>query len=159
MAERGLYEVLGLTPTATDAELRAAYRRLAQRHHPDHNGGSAQAARRFEAIHHAYITILAERRSSAAAESAPAAGDLDARLAALERELQKARAAQEAARHSARQAAQETERRPGTAGSAEPRPTDEELGYYTTEDSFTQILDDAAAELGRRLGRLGGSDR
>src|SRR5256885_11061052 len=48
------YATLGLSPSATDAELRAAYRRLVQLHHPDHNGGSAESARRFEAGQGAY---------------------------------------------------------------------------------------------------------
>jgi hypothetical protein len=31
------------------------------------------------------------------------------------------------------------------------RPSDEDLGYFSTTDSFSQILDDAAAELGERF--------
>jgi hypothetical protein len=31
------------------------------------------------------------------------------------------------------------------------RPSDEDLGYYSTEDSFSRILDDAAAELSERF--------
>jgi type VI protein secretion system component VasK len=31
--------------------------------------------------------------------------------------------------------------------------TPEELGYYTTDDSFTKIIDDAAEQLGERLRR------
>ena len=40
-AGRSPYAVLGLGATATRDEVKAAYRRLAQRHHPDHPGGSA----------------------------------------------------------------------------------------------------------------------
>lgn len=54
------YHTLGLSPTAGAAEIKAAYRRLAHLHHPDHNPGSGrQAAERFAAIHQAYEAILA----------------------------------------------------------------------------------------------------
>jgi DnaJ-domain-containing protein 1 len=33
--DTGLYDQLGIRPTATELELRAAYRRLALKHHPD----------------------------------------------------------------------------------------------------------------------------
>ncbi|MGH2873589.1 MAG: hypothetical protein ACRDL5_14155, partial [Solirubrobacteraceae bacterium] len=69
--------------------------------------------------------------------------DLEARLAEMERELRAAANAREQALRQARRAA---------AGDAPKRPTDEELGYYTTDDSFTKIVDDAADLLGRRLG-------
>jgi molecular chaperone DnaJ len=47
-----LYEVLGVAPTATTAELRRAYRRLALEHHPDRAG--PQSAPRFARIAEAY---------------------------------------------------------------------------------------------------------
>lgn len=156
------YAVLGVEPSAPDAEVRAAYRRLARLHHPDHNAGSAESARRFALVQDAYSTILQRRRAAArtgvprggeatgpaaAGEQRaprPAAGeaDIEARLAALERELHAAR--QEAARAAAA-AVREQPR----------RPTPEELGYVTTDDSFTRILDDAGAEIADRLSRAG----
>ena len=36
-----------------DDELHAAYRHLVQLHHPDHNNGSPESARRFEAVQEA----------------------------------------------------------------------------------------------------------
>jgi len=51
------YAILGISASATDAEVRAAYRRLVQRHHPDHNGGSREAARRFEEVQEAYEVL------------------------------------------------------------------------------------------------------
>lgn len=141
------YAVLGLKPSATDAELRSAYRRLAQVHHPDHNHGSPEAARRFAEIQGAYAHILEQRRSSPGTRpQGPPAGqagppeDLEARIAALEAELQ-------AARERVRRAAAEAQ------PASHPRATPEELGYVTTEDSLSQILDDAAAELGSRFAR------
>src|SRR6187551_1264007 len=47
-----LYEVLGVSPSATTAELRRAYRKLALEHHPDRAG--PQSAPRFAQIAEAY---------------------------------------------------------------------------------------------------------
>ena len=64
------YRTLGVAASATDAELRAAYRRLVQLHHPDHNGGSQESARRFEEVQEAY----AEARRLRAAGGSQGAG-------------------------------------------------------------------------------------
>ena len=62
-------------------------------------------------------------------------------MADLERELREAQAARERARRAARDAVAE----------ATGRPTDEELGYVTTDDSFGKILSDVADEVSARL--------
>jgi curved DNA-binding protein CbpA len=152
MAERSLdpYQTLGVRASASDDEVRAAYRRLVQLHHPDHNGGSAESARRFEAVQDAYAQIRTARsaaprstanRSRPAPSPASADPHVESRLADLERELRQAHLAREKARRAARRAA---------APSAQ-RPSDEELGYVTTDDSFSKILSDAAAELSDRF--------
>ena len=52
------YEVLGVAPTATPDEIRAAYRRLARLYHPDLNAGDgAEAEARMQAINEAYNTL------------------------------------------------------------------------------------------------------
>ncbi len=137
------YAVLGVRPSAPDAEVRAAYRRLVQLHHPDHNGGSAESARRFEEVQEAYASVLASRRQEPAAQAAGADPDMDARLADLERQVREAHAARERARRDAREAA--------AAARADGRPSDEELGYVRTEDSFSKVLADALDELAARL--------
>lgn len=150
------YQTLGVSPRASEAELRAAYRRLAQLHHPDHNGGSPESARRFEAVQRAYAQIRTLRATAGASRVRGPAGnpgsgpgpDVESRLADLERELEAARAARERARKAAREAA---ETAPDQQSSA--RPSDEELGYITSEDSFSKILADAASELSERLQR------
>lgn len=55
-SEIDFYEVLGVQPGATDAELKAAYRKLAREHHPDANQVSADTTR-FKQITHAYSVL------------------------------------------------------------------------------------------------------
>jgi len=51
------YELLGVARTATDAEIRASYRKLAKLHHPDLNPGKKDAEERFKAISAAYALL------------------------------------------------------------------------------------------------------
>ncbi len=187
---RDPYEVLGVQHSASDAELRTAYRRLVQRHHPDHNAGSAESARRFTEVQEAYAQIQKLRAPAAGARrppgqpprqpphSAPSqpprpapsqaqrrppgppprqppvqpASDpkVESRLAELERELHAARLARERARDAARQAATSASAAAADARQAAGAPrraSDEELGYFTTDDSFSKIIADARSEL------------
>ena len=48
------YEILGVQRTADEAAIRAAYRKLAKKHHPDVNPGKPDAATRFGEISSAY---------------------------------------------------------------------------------------------------------
>ena len=51
------YRVLGLTPGATDEEVKRAYRQLAKKYHPDMNPGDAYAAQKMNEINAAYDQI------------------------------------------------------------------------------------------------------
>lgn len=62
---RDPYEVLGVSPAAAENELRAAYRKLVQRHHPDHNDGSPESARKFEQVQEAYARVREMRAALA----------------------------------------------------------------------------------------------
>lgn len=57
------YQVLGVSPSASDEEIKAAYRKLAKQYHPDRNNGSPEAERRMMQINDAYTQIVEMRRS------------------------------------------------------------------------------------------------
>ena len=51
------YKVLGVSPNASDEEIKKAYRALAKKYHPDVNPGNAEAERRMNEINAAYDQI------------------------------------------------------------------------------------------------------
>ena len=53
----GYYETLGVTPQASEAELKKAFRTLAMQYHPDRNQGDKQAEERFKEINEAYAVL------------------------------------------------------------------------------------------------------
>ena len=55
---RDPYEVLGIQRTATDDEIKAAYRALAKKYHPDLNGGSAAAEAKMKEVNEAYTLLI-----------------------------------------------------------------------------------------------------
>lgn len=59
MAEekRDYYEVLGVSKTATDDELKKAYRKLAKQYHPDLNPGDKEAEKKFKEANEAYEVL------------------------------------------------------------------------------------------------------
>jgi curved DNA-binding protein CbpA len=133
---RDPYEVLGVARGASTEQLHDAYRNLVKLHHPDRNGGSAESTRRFQEIQQAYDTV---RDGPAPRPRSTSDPSVEARMADLEREL---REAQAAARDAVREAT------PG-------RPSDEELGYITTDDSFGKILADVRDEVSKRFSDAG----
>ena len=62
-AKRDYYEVLGVPKTATDADLKKAYRVLAKKYHPDTNQGNPEAEAKFKEASEAYAVLSdAEKR-------------------------------------------------------------------------------------------------
>jgi molecular chaperone DnaJ len=54
---RDLYEVLGVSKSASQDEIKKAYRKLARKHHPDANPGDAAAEERFKELQDAYDVL------------------------------------------------------------------------------------------------------
>ena len=57
MAKRDYYEVLGVVRTATEAEMKSAYRKLAMKWHPDRNPGDKECEHHFKEINEAYDVL------------------------------------------------------------------------------------------------------
>lgn len=65
MSKRDYYEVLGVPRTATDDEIKKAYRKLAVKYHPDKNPGDKTAEEKFKELGEAY-EIMSDAQKRAA---------------------------------------------------------------------------------------------
>ena len=81
MSKRDYYEVLGVVKTATEVEIKSAYRKLAIKHHPDKNPGDHTAEDKFKECSEAYAVLadpekraLYDRYGHAGVTSAAGAG-------------------------------------------------------------------------------------
>lgn len=61
MANKDLYEILGISKTADDKEIKSAYRKLALQYHPDKHKGDASAEEKFKEINQAY-SVLSDKK-------------------------------------------------------------------------------------------------
>ena len=69
MSVKNPYQVLGVSPGATDAQVKAAYRELAKKYHPDNyvnNPLADLAQEKMQEINDAYDAIMKERRQGGA---------------------------------------------------------------------------------------------
>jgi molecular chaperone DnaJ len=57
VAGKDFYQVLGVPDSASEAEIKKAYRRLAKKYHPDANPDNPQASERFKEISEAHSTL------------------------------------------------------------------------------------------------------
>jgi molecular chaperone DnaJ len=60
-----LYDTLGVSKTATQDEIKKAYRKLAREHHPDRNPGDASAEEKFKEVQAAYDVLSDEEKRKA----------------------------------------------------------------------------------------------
>ena len=65
MSKRDYYEILSVTKTATEVEIKAAYRKLAIQHHPDKNPDDHTAEEKFKEAAEAY-SVLSDAQKRAA---------------------------------------------------------------------------------------------
>ena len=61
-AEKDYYALLGVKKDAPEADIKKAYRKLAQRYHPDANPGDASAEERFKEVSQAYEVLKDEKK-------------------------------------------------------------------------------------------------
>jgi len=65
MAKRDYYEVLGVVRGASEADCKAAFRKLAMQHHPDRNPGDKDCEARFKEVNEAYDVLRDEQKRAA----------------------------------------------------------------------------------------------
>ncbi len=58
MDNKDFYKILGIEETATDEEIKAAYRKMAKQYHPDHNEMKKNAEEKFKEISEAYRVLI-----------------------------------------------------------------------------------------------------
>src|ERR1700733_11597729 len=65
MSKRDYYEVLGVSRTASEEEIKKNFRRLAMKHHPDRNPNDKLSEEKFKEAREAYEVLTDNRKRSA----------------------------------------------------------------------------------------------
>ena len=65
MAKRDFYDVLGVSRSASETDVKKAYRQLAMKFHPDRNPGDAAAEARFKEVNEAYEVLKDPQKKAA----------------------------------------------------------------------------------------------
>ena len=71
------YKILGVSPAATDEQIKAAYRELAKKYHPDNYAGSPiadLAGEKMKEINEAYDEVMNQRRNNKSSGGAQYSG-------------------------------------------------------------------------------------
>lgn len=68
------YKILGVSPDASDEEIKRAYRKLAKQYHPDRNPGDQEAAKKMQQINSAYEQIKNPEKAAQANRGAGGQG-------------------------------------------------------------------------------------
>ena len=63
--KKNYYEILGVDKKATPEEIKAAYRKLAMKYHPDRNQGDEAAAEKFKEVNEAHETLSDQQKRAA----------------------------------------------------------------------------------------------
>ncbi len=65
MAKRDYYDILGVNRSASESEIKIAFRRMAKEHHPDRNPGDKMAEARFKEVNEAYEVLRDPQKKAA----------------------------------------------------------------------------------------------
>ncbi len=65
MAKSDFYEILGVSKSADEREIKKAYKRLAMKYHPDRNPGDKEAEAKFKEVKEAYEILTDEQKRAA----------------------------------------------------------------------------------------------
>lgn len=64
MSNKSYYEILGISNTASESEIKAAFKKQAIKYHPDRNKGNAEAEEKFKQINEAYQVLSDQDKKS-----------------------------------------------------------------------------------------------
>lgn len=84
MEYRDYYQTLGVVKSASEGEIKKAYRKLAMKFHPDRNRGNRVAEEKFKEINEAY-EVLSDPQKRARYDQLGSAGDLSQRMGGVPR--------------------------------------------------------------------------
>ena len=65
MAKQDYYDILGVSRSASAAEIKSSFRKLAMKHHPDRNPGDKAAEQRFKELNEAYEILKDDQKRAA----------------------------------------------------------------------------------------------